>query len=565
MKRNLSILSFLMAFFGSSALFADTYIGSSLTVDANWDQSGNPFIIQSTVLVPPGVTLHVGPGVQVVFQGPATLEIGGVLKVDGTASAPPLFNLTEGGLKSQLLINGGEANIANARITGGVFLVFDGTLKMQGTDVTKGSGLYLKGDAKAHLKNNKFYGNASGVILDGEEVEADLQLNTFVQNTYGLYIKGYRKLNFVNNSIHDNVSEVVNNTSTPVRLDGNFWGTMSPKMVKDKVKGPVNPGQMKDIKSILRSYLSSELPVITQKMSDDAEAEDAREFKRQTAAYKKFKEQQHKSEIIKMESQKVPTPVPNVTETPVESELLPPPTDEMVPPVDNTPQAASTPVETVVVPPSIEPPDVNIPGPVSTPQASAATPSAPASPDAFQSMVATVSVASVTPTATESAAIPTPTAMVQTTPADSSSISEPPMPSSSKSADTAPPDSSLFVPMPPGESSATSPDKAASTTSTSVPTSVPTSMPAAVITPTASKPGASSVPDTSSDAPPLPPTTSAPAPAASTTSKSAVPSASSDAPPLPLDTSIPAASTPTSSSVPPPNSDLDSLAPPPLN
>lgn len=559
MKRKLLTLSLLTAFFGSSTLFASTYIGSSLTIDANWDASGNPYIIQSTVQVPPGVTLRVGPGVQVVFQGAATLEVGGILHVDGTASSPPIFNMTEGGLKSQLLINGGEARIDNARINGGVFLVYDGTLKMQGTDVTKGSGLYLKGDANVKLRNNKFFGNAAGLELDGEEVDADVQLNTFVQNTYGLYIKRYRKLNFVNNSIHDNTSEVVNTSNSLVRLDGNYWGTMSPKMVKDKVKGPVKTGEMKNIKSILRSVVLPDLPVITKKMSDDAEAEDIAEFKRQTAAYKKFKEQQRKAEMLKMEkkgkTEENPAPQAPPSDMSAPSEV-PPPSEGMAPvPPSNEPSAPSATPAAVpsaapsgIEPPTLQPPDINVPQEQPSSSATqAATPEAPQAPMPITTPVSTPA------TAVETTA-PTPAATSQ----------EPPMPASSKTETTTPPDSSLFIPMPPSESSAPA--------SSSVPAS------------------SSSTPATATEIPKLDTTLPATAPASPSTSVLA-PSSDSIAPPD-LNPSLPASSVPVETpksaatpvapqttaataqttpqnapakATPTPDADLEGLAPPPMD
>ncbi|HXL73876.1 MAG TPA: hypothetical protein VN963_09655, partial [bacterium] len=80
MKRILFIFALLTAL--SPRLFASTNVGASLSEDTQWDQTGSPYIIQSRVLVPPGVTLKIGPGVQVVFQGPATLQISGELKVE---------------------------------------------------------------------------------------------------------------------------------------------------------------------------------------------------------------------------------------------------------------------------------------------------------------------------------------------------------------------------------------------------------------------------------------------------------------------------------------------------
>jgi len=320
-------------------LFASTNVGASLSENTQWNQSGSPYIVQSRVLVPPGVTLKIGPGVQVVFQGPATLHITGQLIVEGSAAAPAVFNMTDAGLQSALFIDGGEAQLSNAKVLSGVFLTQDATIRMDGCEVTKGSGLYLKGNTTAHLKNNKFYGNATGVVLDGA-VAADMQFNTLVQNTYGLYLKNFSKLTFLNNSVHDNDSEVVN-TGSKAKLGGNYWGAMNPQTVKDKIKGTVGLSPMRDIKDILRAYLRSQLPVITKAMSDQAEKEDLREEKAAKEALKEFRKKQHQSDISTIETNNrsitaIAVATPTNTFTPVVVPAMAPASDLIVPPAPST-------------------------------------------------------------------------------------------------------------------------------------------------------------------------------------------------------------------------------------
>ncbi len=153
-----------------------------------------------------------------------------------------------------------------------------------------------------------------------------MQFDTF-QNTYGLYLKDFAKLVFVNNSVHDNQSEVVNN-ATHAKLGGNYWGTMSPTSVKNKLKGTVAISPMKDLKDILRAYLRSELPVITKGMSDQAEAEDKRADEAARAALKAYRQKQSQSDVLSMQS-KMLTSTPLATAT----AAAPEPTATSVPPV----------------------------------------------------------------------------------------------------------------------------------------------------------------------------------------------------------------------------------------
>src|ERR1700679_1676564 len=128
MKRISFIFPLFIMFLVSPQLFASTTVGALLSENTQWDQTGSAYIVQSRVLVRPGVTLKIGPGVQVIFQGPATLQIGGDLKVEGSAASPAVFNMTDSGLQSALFIDGGEAELSNAKVLNGVFLAQDATI-----------------------------------------------------------------------------------------------------------------------------------------------------------------------------------------------------------------------------------------------------------------------------------------------------------------------------------------------------------------------------------------------------------------------------------------------------
>ena len=287
--KQLKVIIFILSILPASSIFASTNI-STINSDADWFQNGSPYIIQTKVVIPKGVTLHVNSGVQVIFQGASALEVDGTLIVEGSAAAPAVFNMIEGGLQSELFINGGEANITNAKIESGVFLAKDAKLTMEGTEVTKGSGVYLQGSTTARLKNNKIYGNATGVVLDGQVI-ATLTFNTLVQNTYGLVLKGYSDLVFTNNSVHDNQREVVNNTPA-VKLGGNYWGSESAESVQPRIQGSVSLAPLRSLKDILRVYVRTQLPVITGKMSAALAAKEKREEKEQALALKNFKKEQ---------------------------------------------------------------------------------------------------------------------------------------------------------------------------------------------------------------------------------------------------------------------------------
>jgi hypothetical protein len=291
MKRTISLLFwFLPVLLTSISLDAATNVSANLVSDAQWNQAGNPYLISGNISVPQGVMLSIGPGVQVVFQGTAQLEVAGTLLVDGSAAFPAVFNMTPGGLQSKFFLNGGTANIANAKFLGGIFLAKDAQFNLEGSELTQGSGIYLQGVNTAKIKSCKIYGNATGLVSDGKN-KITMEFDTIVQNTYGLFLKSFGELDFRNNSIHDNQVEVINNTP-PYKLGGNFWGSLDEKAVMAKIQGGIDLKPMKSLKDVLRVYVQTQLPEITQEMSDAMAAKERRQEKAEKLALKKLKEQE---------------------------------------------------------------------------------------------------------------------------------------------------------------------------------------------------------------------------------------------------------------------------------
>jgi parallel beta-helix repeat protein len=291
MKRSLGAVLFSVCILsGFSTSLASTNVPSLLTQDTRWEVGGSPYLIQGKVAVPKSMTLTIGPGVQVIFQGAAALEVNGILTAEGTATSPVVFNMVEGALQSELFINGGQAVLSNVKILSGVFLVRDSQLVLQGSELTKGSGIYLQGSTEATLNNNKIYGCATGMVLDGT-VKVTATFNTLVQNTYGLYLKGFSEIKFQNNSVHDNQVEIINNTPA-ASLGGNYWGTEDEKAALAKVQGNVKLVPMKSLKDILRFYIRTQLPVISSKQEAALIAKEKKQKLEEQLALKKLKQKE---------------------------------------------------------------------------------------------------------------------------------------------------------------------------------------------------------------------------------------------------------------------------------
>lgn len=327
-----SKLFLFLAFFSTTlTLQADTQVPSSINTDTQWEASGNPYIVQGKVIIAKGATLHLGPNVRVKFTGSSALEVDGTINVEGSAAAPAVFDLTEGGLQSELFLNGATALFTNFRMLGGVFLAQDAQLHMQWFEITKGSGLYLRGNTEANVKNGKIYGNATGLVLDGT-VQGTFEFNTLTQNTYGLFLKNYSDLNFTYNSVHDNDKDVVNSSTLKASLGGNYWGNMDTKAVLAKTQGKVDVSPLRDLKEILRHYIRTQLPPIT---------------KEQEKALKDREKKEQEAQALKNK----PAPAPATAPAPTS----PAPPAEAAPETPAAPEAAPAPPAAQEAAPAVEP------------------------------------------------------------------------------------------------------------------------------------------------------------------------------------------------------------------
>jgi hypothetical protein len=239
-----------------AAAYSETVITGNV-YDSTWNKDGSPYRVQGAAVIPAGATVKAGPGVQVVFAPGASLEVQGTLRVAGEASYPTKFTIPAGG--AYLLVKGGELTAVDARFIGGYFVVDGGKVDVTASEITGGSGPYLRGATTAVFRSNKIYGNSSGFTLDGDQVQAKFIFNTIVSNTYGLHLKKYATLMLENNSIHDNFqSQVVNDLPAPAVLGNNFWGSTDVATVP--VRGAVRLEPLKTMKDVLREYVMTQLP-----------------------------------------------------------------------------------------------------------------------------------------------------------------------------------------------------------------------------------------------------------------------------------------------------------------
>ncbi len=86
-----------LLFLGAAFSFntqAATSITSS-TVSGHWTAAGSPYLIYNDIQVPVSSSLSIDPGVEVIFQGPYSLRVFGMLRATGAAGMPINFTIND--------------------------------------------------------------------------------------------------------------------------------------------------------------------------------------------------------------------------------------------------------------------------------------------------------------------------------------------------------------------------------------------------------------------------------------------------------------------------------------
>jgi hypothetical protein len=86
-----TIFSLLLCILITAALRAQTYVSGGIYNNTTWTLSNSPYIVTGDIVVFPGATLLVEPGVTVKFDTSTTIEIRGKLNAIGTASDSIFF------------------------------------------------------------------------------------------------------------------------------------------------------------------------------------------------------------------------------------------------------------------------------------------------------------------------------------------------------------------------------------------------------------------------------------------------------------------------------------------
>ncbi|MDE2038320.1 MAG: hypothetical protein KGI69_03840 [Patescibacteria group bacterium] len=162
---------------GAPAALAETHVEGVVPGDAVWGTEGSPYIVDADVIVPQGGALTIGPGVTVEADPddpsapqPAIRVMGGRLDVAGsarsrTAVVGVAVNVSGGPEHT------GSASIADADLSGGASLFFDGASGIVATTSVTGATVAIgMRDSAVSVVGSRIVGNQTGFAVMPHQV-----------------------------------------------------------------------------------------------------------------------------------------------------------------------------------------------------------------------------------------------------------------------------------------------------------------------------------------------------------------------------------------------------------
>jgi len=114
---------------GARTMAQETVVGGTLTQNTSWTSNDGSILVQTSVVVPAGITLSVHPGVPIrLSPGTSITAQGGVIDIQGSAEAPVVLDSTTSANWNQLAATGAGASLTvrHAEITKGQVRVLQG-------------------------------------------------------------------------------------------------------------------------------------------------------------------------------------------------------------------------------------------------------------------------------------------------------------------------------------------------------------------------------------------------------------------------------------------------------
>jgi hypothetical protein len=236
----------------------------SISEDTTWTRAGSPYVLDEIVVVEPGVTLTIEPGVHVEVLG---IRVEGALHAEGTDSEPIVFSNGDGDRWGGIFFRTSGASSASvvrdARIENGVQGIYMGrdAFPIQDTVFT-GNGVALEvdnPDANVSFTGNAFYSNDTAFvgkttgligIYENDFWDNDVSLMLEAQSPYscgndpGMFDVHYNDILRGPDdewfSFDVRTSEESRETGMVVDASSNWWGTTEVEDIRGRLQPQIN-------------------------------------------------------------------------------------------------------------------------------------------------------------------------------------------------------------------------------------------------------------------------------------------------------------------------------------
>jgi len=159
--------------------YAQTTVCGALSSDSEWRAEASPFVVTCSVVIPKGLTLAIGPGVEIRFKRKVSLKVEGALLVKGSEANPVLFTSSSdvphpGDWGGVTFIGSGDGSrMAGSRVRYALFQ-FAGSSGRTGVLEVEGTGPYLE-----HVVIQKSAASAISINKGTMQIRS----STFMQNS----------------------------------------------------------------------------------------------------------------------------------------------------------------------------------------------------------------------------------------------------------------------------------------------------------------------------------------------------------------------------------------------
>ncbi len=183
------------------------------------DISSGKYFLNSTTTIPFGMSIVIGPNVDIEFRNNATLKINGSVKLKSSF----IHSDTKNGTKTIQVSQTGNLEINKLLMQGLDWMKINGNLKADSLSIINGkTGLKINTLGSIQLNNCIFRGLDNAIIINDGKVS--ITKCNFERNKIALFIdRG--ELNIINNNFIGNKINIKSNI--PLKIKANFFNTQT--------------------------------------------------------------------------------------------------------------------------------------------------------------------------------------------------------------------------------------------------------------------------------------------------------------------------------------------------